>query len=111
MSRPIGRTKTRVDSPKLYFKFIMDQPSFIDDAITYAANLEGLEDYQVEYYCEELSPKDMFLKELLENLEVSLAEPSVISVLDGAAELYETLVDITEPKALLTCKDCLVDLD
>ena len=53
----------------------------------------------------------MFLKELLEDLEVSLAEPSVIYVLDGAAELYETLVDINEPKALLTCKDCLVDLD
>ena len=53
----------------------------------------------------------MFIKELLENLEVSVAEPSVLSALDGVAELYETLVGINEPKALLTCKDCLVDLD
>ena len=30
---------------------------------------------------------------------------------DGVAELYETLVDINEPKALLACKDCLIDLD
>ena len=90
---------------------LVDEIGGIDDAITYAANMEGLEDYQVEYYREELSPKEMFLKELLENFEVSLAEPSVLSVLDGAAELYETLVDINEPKALFTCRDCLVDLD
>ena len=51
------------------------------------------------------------LEELLENFEVSLAEPSVLSVLDGVTELYETLVDINEPKALLTCEDCLVSLD
>ena len=90
---------------------MVDEIGGIEDAIAYAANLEGLEDYQVEYYREELSPKDMFIKELLENLEVSVAEPSVLSALDGVAELYETLVGINEPKALLTCKDCLVDLD
>jgi protease-4 len=90
---------------------LVDEIGGIEDAIAYAANLEGLEDYQVEYYREELSPKEMFIKELLENLEVSVAAPSVLSALDGVAELYETLVDINEPKALLACKDCLVDLD
>ena len=90
---------------------LVDEIGGIEDAIAYAANLEGLEEYQVEYYREELSPKEMFIKELLENLEVSVAEPSVLSALDGVAELYETLVGINEPKALLTCKDCLVDLD
>ena len=90
---------------------LVDEIGGIDDAIAYAASQQGLEDYQVEYYREELSPKEIFLKELLENFEVSLAEPSVLSVLDGVTELYETLVDINEPKALLTCKDCLVSLD
>ena len=90
---------------------LVDEIGGIEDAIAYAANLEGLDDYQVEYYRETLSPEEMFLKELLENFDVSLAQPSVLSALDGVAELYETLVDIKEPKALLTCKDCLVDLD
>jgi len=90
---------------------LVDEIGGIEDAIAYAANLEGLDDYQVEYYRETLSPEEMFLKELLENFDVSLAEPSVLSALDGVAELYETLVDLNEPKALLTCKDCLVDLD
>ncbi|MEL0193128.1 MAG: signal peptide peptidase SppA [Halieaceae bacterium] len=90
---------------------LVDEIGGIEDAIAYAANLEGLDDYQIEYYRETLSPEEMFLKELLENFDVSLAQPSVLSALDGVAELYETLVDIKEPKALLTCKDCLVDLD
>ena len=44
-------------------------------------------------------------------LVVSIGEPKVLSALNGVADLYETLTDIQEPKALLTCKDCLVDLD
>ena len=83
----------------------------IDDAITYAANMAELEEFQVEYYGEELSPEELILKELVENLDVSLGEPKVLSALNGLTELYETLIDIQEPKALLTCKDCLVDLD
>ena len=90
---------------------LVDEIGGIEAAIAYAANLEGLDDYQVEYYRETLSPEEMFLKELLENFDVSLTQPSVLSALDGVAKLYETLVDIKEPKALLTCKDCLVDLD
>ena len=43
--------------------------------------------------------------------DVSLGEPKVMSALNGLADLYETLTDIQEPKALLTCKDCLLDLD
>jgi len=48
---------------------------------------------------------------LVESFDVSIGEPKVLSALNGVANLYETLTDIQEPKALLTCKDCLVDLD
>ena len=89
----------------------MDEIGGIDDAITYAANLAKLEDYQVEYYGEELSPTEMILKELLEESGVSLGEHKVLSALNGLSILYETLAGIQEPKALLTCKDCLVDID
>ena len=90
---------------------LIDVIGGIDDAITYAANIAELEDYQVEYYGEELSPEEMILKKLLENFDVSLEEPKVFLALNGLARLYETLTGIQEPKALLTCKDCLVDLD
>ena len=88
---------------------LIDEIGGIDDAITYAANMAELEDYQVEYYGEEISPKEMILKELLENFDVSLGEPKVLSALNGLASLYETLTGIQEPKVLLTCNDCLVE--
>ena len=90
---------------------LVDEIGGIDDAIAYAVNLTELEDYQVEYYGQELSPEELIIRELLENFDVSLGEPKVLSALNGLADLYETLIDIQEPKALLTCKDCLVDLD
>ena len=90
---------------------LVDEIGGIDDAIAYAVNLTELEDYQVEYYGQELSPEELILRELLENFDVSLGKPKVLSALNGLADLYETLTDIQEPKALLTCKDCLVDLD
>ena len=90
---------------------LVDEIGGIDDAIAYAANMAELEDYQVEYYGQKLSPEELLIKELLENFDVSLGEPKVLSALNGLADFYETMTNIQEPKALLTCKDCLVDLD
>ena len=85
---------------------LVDAIGGIDDAIKYAADLAALEDYRVEYYGEELSPREKILKELLKNSGVSLGESKVLSALDGLANLYETFKGIKEPKALLTCMGC-----
>ena len=90
---------------------LVDAIGGVDDAIKYAADMAALEDYRVEYYGEELSPREKILKELLKNSGVSLGGSRVLSALNGLANLYETLAGIQEPKALLTCIDCLVDLD
>ena len=90
---------------------LVDEIGGIDDAIAYAVNLTELEDYQVEYYGQELSPEELILRELLENFDVSIKEPKVFSALNGLADLYETLTGIQQPKALLTCEDCMVDID
>ena len=90
---------------------LIDDIGDIDDAITYAANIAELEDYQVKYYGEQLSAEEMILKKLIEKSDVSSRKPTVLLALDGLATLFETLTEITEPKALLTCNDCLVDLD
>jgi protease-4 len=90
---------------------LVDEIGGIDDAIAYAVDLTELEDYQVEYYGQELSPEEVILRELLENFDVSIKEPKVFSALHGLADLYETLTGINQPKVLLTCEDCLVNLD
>ena len=90
---------------------LIDEIGGIDDAIAYAASLNELEDFKVKYYGQQLSPEELILRELLENFDVSIKEPKVFSALNGLADFYETLVDIQKPKALLTCKDCMIDLD
>ena len=90
---------------------LVDKIGGIDDAIAYAANMAELENYQVEYYGQKLSPEVLIIKELLENFDVSLGEPKVLSALNGLADFYETLTEIQQPKALLTCQICMVDLD
>jgi len=66
---------------------------------------------QQVYYGQELSPEELIIRELLENFDVSIGEPNILSAFNGLADLYETLIGIQEPKALFTCKDCLVELD
>ena len=90
---------------------LVDEIGGIEEAIEYAANMNELKDYQVEYYGDELSNKEMIIKELFENSEISLREPKVMSALDGLARLYDTLTSLQEPKPLLTCMYCLIDLD
>ena len=90
---------------------LVDEIGGINDAITYAAKISELEDYKVQYYSEAPSPEELILKELIENFDVSLGNTEVFSALNGLASLYETLMGIQQPKALLTCNDCLVNLD
>ena len=57
------------------------------------------------------SPEELIIKELLENFDISIPKPKVLSALDGIANLYETLEEIQQPKAFFTCQDCMIDLD
>ena len=90
---------------------LIDEIGGIDDAIIHAANVAELEDYKVEYYSEKLSPEEMILKKLLEKSDSLPGKSEVLLVLNGLGRLYETLTSLQTPKPLLTCKDCLVDLD
>ena len=90
---------------------LVDEIGGINDAITYAAKISELEDYKIKYYSESPSPEALILEELIENFDVSIRDTKVLSALNGIAKLYETLIRIQEPKALLTCNDCLVNLD
>ena len=90
---------------------LIDEIGGINDAITYAAKISELEDYKVQYYSEVPSPEELILEELIENFDVSLGDTEVLTALNGLLNLYKTLIGIQEPKALLTCNDCLVNLD
>ena len=64
---------------------LIDEIGGIDDAIAYAASLNELEDFKVEYYGQQLSPEELILRELLENFDVSIKEPKVFSAHNHSA--------------------------
>ena len=90
---------------------LVDEIGGIEDAIRYTARMAELEDYKVQYYGEELSPEEMIIKKIFENSGSSPDKSKAFLILNGLARLYEKLIGIQAPKVLLTCEDCLVDLD
>ena len=73
--------------------------------------MADLEDYQVEYYGQQLSPEEIIIKELLDSFDVSIKEPEVLTALSGLSKLYSEYTDLKQPKALIACESCLVDID
>ena len=90
---------------------LVDELGNVDDAINYAVQMADLEDYQVEYYGQELSPEEIIIKELLDSFDVSIKEPEVLTALSGLSKLYSEYTDLKRPKALIACENCLVDID
>ena len=90
---------------------LVDELGNVDDAINYAVQMADLEDYQVEYYGQELSPEEIIIKELLDSFDVSIKEPEVLTALSGLSKLYSEYTDLKQPKALIACENCLVDID
>jgi protease-4 len=90
---------------------LVDELGDIDDAINYAVQMADLEDYQVEYYGQELSPEEIIIKVLLDSFDVSIKEPEVLTALSGLSKLYSEYTDLKQPKALIACENCLVDID
>ena len=90
---------------------LVDELGNVDDAINYAVQMADLENYQVEYYGQELSPEEIIIKELLDSFDVSIKEPEVLTALSGLSKLYSEYTDLKQPKALIACENCLVDID
>ena len=90
---------------------LVDELGNVDDAINYAVQMADLEDYQVEYYGQQLSPEEIIIKELLDSFDVSIKEPEVLTALSGLSKLYSEYTNLKQPKALIACENCLVDID
>ena len=89
---------------------LVDEIGGLEEAIAYAAEKAELKDHKVEYYGQSLSPEELIIKELLKNFDVSIKDPAVYSMLIGLTDIYETLVDLKQPQALLTCEACLIGI-
>ena len=90
---------------------LVDEIGGINQAITHAAKLSELAEYEVVYYGQEISFEEKLVSELLKNAGVSFQIPEVFSAVDGMLKLYESLIEISNPEVLLTCGSCVVQLN
>ena len=90
---------------------LVDEIGGINQAITHAAKLSELAEYEVVYYGQEISFEEKLVSELLKNAGVSIQIPEVFSAVDGMLKFYESLIEISNPEVLLTCESCVVQLN
>jgi protease-4 len=90
---------------------LVDEIGGINEAIAHAAELSELAEYEVVYYGQEISFEEKLVSELLKNAGVSIHTPEIFSTVDGMLKFYESLIEISNPEVLLTCEDCLVELN
>ena len=90
---------------------LVDEIGGINQAITHAAKLSELAEYEVVYYGQEISFEEKLVSELLKSAGVSIQIPEVFSAVDGMLKFYESLIEISNPEVLLTCGGCVVQLN
>jgi protease-4 len=90
---------------------LVDEIGGVNEAIAHAADFTKLTEYKVEYYGQEISSGERLISGLLEGIGVSIQEPKIISSLNSMQKFYESLIESRNPKVLLTCENCLIDLD
>ena len=90
---------------------LVDEIGGVNEAIAHAADFTELTEYKVEYYGQEIPFGERLISGLLEGIGVSIQEPKIISSLNSMQKFYESLIESRNPKVLLTCENCLIDLD
>jgi len=96
-------------APKALELGLIDKLGTMENAIDYAAEQAGLDDFRVNYVVKEVSPVMFLLRELSLGAGVVIQSP-VSSLADRIAALFGGLENISQPRATLLCEVCLVDM-
>lgn len=96
-------------APKALELGLIDELGTMENAIDYAAEQAGLDDFRVNYVVKEVSPVMFLLRELSLGAGVVIQSP-VSSLADRIAALFGVLENISQPRATLLCDVCLVDM-
>jgi protease-4 len=93
---------------------LVDALGGLEEGITAAAELAELEDYQVKYIERTLSPKEQFIRELLQNAAIKLVQTQMIDsnspllgLFGQIAREISTFSRLNDPKATYAmCLEC-----
>ena len=85
---------------------LVDAIGGLDEAISSAAELADITDYQVKTYKQEMDPFELFLSELLENVDFKISSDPRIEFLNSALPKHIKLINPNEKSVLAYCFEC-----
>jgi protease-4 len=85
---------------------LVDAIGGLDEALSSAAELADITDYQVKTYKQEMDPFELFLSELLENVDFKISSDPRIEFLNSVLPKHIKLINPNEKSVLAYCFEC-----
>ena len=87
---------------------LVDKIGGLDEALKSAAERAGIEDFVVKNYKKPMDPFDVFLNELLENINIEIDLDPRLKVINSKLEKHLKLIDPEKRNILMYCFECEV---
>ena len=87
---------------------LVDKIGGLDQALKSAAERAGVEDFAVKNYKKPMDPFDVFLNELLENINIEIDLDPRLKLINSKLEKHLKLIDPEKRNALMYCFECEV---
>ena len=89
---------------------LIDEIGNFDDAVAKAAELAGLEEYEVDFFKETLDPEIQVLLELTEGFDIKLIDQQTLNSFKSMTEILNEVLQVSKPTTLIACQTCEVTL-
>ena len=87
---------------------LVDKIGGLDEALKSAAERAGIEDFAVKNYKKPMDPLDVFLNELLENINIEIDLDPRLKLINSKLEKHLKLIDPEKRNILMYCFECEV---
>ena len=87
---------------------LVDKIGGLDEALISAAERSGVEDFVVKNYKKPMDPFDIFLNELLENINIEINIDPRLKLINSKLEKHLKLIDPEKRNILMYCFECEV---
>ncbi|MDA8957617.1 signal peptide peptidase SppA [Gammaproteobacteria bacterium] len=85
---------------------LVDKIGDLEDALISAANMADIEDYSVKTYKKEANPLDLFLQEILKNIDYQVKVDPSLKILLEKSSKYSKIINPEEENIMAYCFEC-----
>ena len=85
---------------------LVDKIGDLEDALISAANMADIEDYSVKTYKKEADPLDLFLQEIIKNIDYQVKVDPSLKILLEKSSKYSKIINPEEENIMAYCFEC-----